>query len=73
MNGGVGYQSMKYGQTYYDGYGYNTYYQGYGYYRHSVHPENPFADEGEFPVWIVIVIVLICGAGALYKYKTQKP
>ena len=73
LNGGSGYKSSKYGVTYYDGYGYNTYYQGYGYYRHSIHPEDPLADEGGFPVWLVIVIIFICGAGAFYKYKTQKP
>jgi len=27
-----------FGETYYNGYGYNFYYGGYGYYEYSVHP-----------------------------------
>ena len=36
-----GYNSTKYGKTYYDGYGYNYYYGGYGYYEYAINDKNP--------------------------------
>ena len=56
----IGYYSLVYKDTYYDGYGYNFYYGVYGYY------ENSRNDESFLGIFLLIGGTLLCFYGVIF-------